>query len=141
MEIRRGINGGKLIAGQDGTIRGTEVKAADQNKKHRVIMRSLQKLFPLEMKENDIRPFPNPRMKKTNEKNDDLSKQIKEDEEKKENNYVKNDELSSRSSKNLKQSDMEHLNHGDAYVSVDYQSVQKQLMLTGENISRKNKIY
>ena len=93
----------KLIAGKDGIIRGAEVKAAEQNKKRTVITRPLQKFFPLEMKENEIRTSSNPRMKKTDETNDQLSKQIQEDEEKKKDNDVKNDELLPRSPKNLKQ--------------------------------------
>lgn len=36
-------------------VREAEVKAAQQNKKSTVIMRLLQKLFPLEIKENEIR--------------------------------------------------------------------------------------
>ena len=55
----------KLIAGKNRIIRGAEVKVAEQNKKPIAIMRPLQKLFPLEMKENEISPSSNPRMKKT----------------------------------------------------------------------------
>ena len=72
----------KLIAGKDGMIRGAKVKVAEQNKKPTVIMRPLQKLFLLEIKENEISPSSNPRMKKTDETNDELSKQIQEDEKK-----------------------------------------------------------
>ena len=49
-------------------------------------MRPLQKLFPLEINENEIKPSSNPRMKKI----DALSKQIQED-EKKEDNDINND--------------------------------------------------
>ena len=90
----------KLIACKDGIIRA-EVKAAGKNKKPTIIMRPLQKHFPLEMKENEIRPPSNPRMKKTDETNDELSKQIQKD-EKKEGNDANNDELFERSKKNLK---------------------------------------
>ena len=62
----------KLITSKDAIIRGAEV--AEQNKKPTVIMRSLQTLFPVEMNENEIRPFSNPRMKKI----DAISKQIQE---------------------------------------------------------------
>ena len=55
-------------------------------------MRRLQKLFPLEVNANEIRPSSNPRMKKI----DALSKQIQED-QKKEDNDVNNDELFPRS--------------------------------------------
>ena len=99
----------KLIAGRNGIIRGAEVKVAEQNKKPTVLMRPLQKLLPLEMNENKIRPSSNPRMEKTNA----LSKQIQEDENKKDND-VNSDELFPRSPKNLKQSDTEPLIHGDA---------------------------
>ena len=76
-------------------------------------MRPLQKLFLLEMKENEIRPSSNPRMKKTDETNDELSKQIQVDEEKKEANGANNDESFTRFPKNMKQSNAETLNHGD----------------------------
>ena len=69
----------KLIAGKDRMVRGAEVKVVEQNKKHTVIMRPLQKPFSLQMKDNEIRPSSNPQMKKTNETNDELSKQIQED--------------------------------------------------------------
>ena len=69
----------KLIAGKDRILRGAEVKVVEQNKKHTVIMRPLQKLFSLQMKDNEIRPSFNPQMKKTNETNYELSKQIQED--------------------------------------------------------------
>ena len=97
-------------------IRGAEVKVPEQNKKLTVIMRPLQKLFPLEMNENEIRASFNPRMKKT----DELSKQVQED-EKKENSDVNNDELFPRSPKTLKQSDTELLNHGDGNENVNDQ--------------------
>ena len=42
----------KLIAGNNGIMRGAEVKVAEQIKKPTVIMRPLQKPFLLEMKEN-----------------------------------------------------------------------------------------
>ena len=106
----------KLMAGKDGIIRATEVKVAEQNKKPIVITRPLQKIFPLEMNENEIRPSSNPRMKKI----DALSKQIQEY-EKKEDNDVNNDELFPRSPKNLRQSDTEPLNHGDGNENVDDQ--------------------
>ena len=54
----------KLTTGKDAIIRRAEVKVAEQNKKPTIIMRPLQKLFPLKMHENEIRPFSNPRMKK-----------------------------------------------------------------------------
>ena len=54
------------------------------------------------MKENEIRPSSNLRMKKTDETNDELSKQIQEDEEKEGENDVNNDELFPRSPKHLK---------------------------------------
>ena len=57
-----------------------------RNKKPTVLMRPLQKLFPLEINENEIKPSSNPRMKKI----DALSKQIQED-EKKEDNDINND--------------------------------------------------
>ena len=60
----------KLIAGKDGIIRGEEAKVAEQNKKPTVIMRPLQKLCPLEKKENEISPSSNLKMKKTDETND-----------------------------------------------------------------------
>ena len=82
----------KLITGKDGIKRGAEVKIAEQNKKPTVIMRRLQKLFPLEVNANEIRPSSNPRIKKI----DALSKQIQED-QKKEDNDVNNDELFPRS--------------------------------------------
>ena len=47
-------------------------------------MRPLQKLFPLEIKEKDIRASSNSVIKRTVEIIDELSKQIQEDEEKKE---------------------------------------------------------
>ena len=100
----------KLIAGKDGIIRGAEVKVAEHNKKPTVTMIPLQKLFPLETKENEIRPSSNPRMKKTDETNDELSKQIQED-EKKEGDDVNNDELFPGSPKNVKQSETEPLNY------------------------------
>ena len=81
------------------------------------IMRPLQKLFSLQMKDNKIRPSSNPQMKKTNETNDELSKQIQED-EKKQDNDANNDELFPRSPKNLKQSDKEPLSHGDENENV-----------------------
>ena len=62
----------KTIAGRDGIIRGAEVKVTEQNKKRTVLIRPLQKLFPLEMNENEIRSSSNPRMKKT----DAISTQI-----------------------------------------------------------------
>ena len=62
----------KIIAGRDGIIRGAEVKVTEQNKKRTVLIRPLQKLFPLEMNENEIRSSSNPRMKKT----DAISTQI-----------------------------------------------------------------
>ena len=108
----------KLIAGKDRVIRGAEVKVAEQNKKPTVIMRPLLKLFPLEMKENKISPSSNPRMKKTDETIDELSKQIQEDETK-EGNDVNNDEVFPRSPKNLKQNDTEPLNHGDGNENVN----------------------
>ena len=108
----------KLIAGKNRIIRGAEVKVAEQNKKPIAIMRPLQKLFPLEMKENEISPSSNPRMKKTDKTNDELSKQIQQD-EKKEGNYVDNDELFPRSPKNLKQSDTKPLDHGDGNEYVN----------------------
>ena len=80
-------------------------------------MRPLQKLFSLQMKDNKIRPSSNPQMKKTNETNDELSKQIQED-EKKQDNDANNDELFPRSPKNLKQSDKEPLSHGDENENV-----------------------
>ena len=104
----------KLIAGKDSITRRAEVKVAEHNEKPTVIMRPLQKLFPLEMNENVIRPSPNPRMKKT----DELSKQIQED-EKKEKNDVSNNELFPRLPKHLKHSDTEPLNHGDGNESVN----------------------
>ena len=55
-------------------------------------MRRPQKLFPLEVNANEIRPSSNPRIKKI----DVLSKQTQED-EKKEDNDVNNDELFPRS--------------------------------------------
>ena len=45
----------KLIAGKNGITRGAEVKVTEQNKKPAVIMRPLQKLYLLEMNENEIR--------------------------------------------------------------------------------------
>ena len=69
------------------------------------------------MKDNEIRPSSNPQMKKTNEKNYELSKQIQEDQEK-EKNDANNDELFPRSPKNLKQSDTEPLNHGNENENV-----------------------
>ena len=84
-------------------------------------MRPLQKLFPLEMKENEIRPSSNLRMKKTDEANDELSKQIQEV-EKKEDNDINNDELFPKSPKNLKQSCTKPLNHGDGNEKVNDQS-------------------
>ena len=42
----------KLIADRDGIIRRAEVKIIDQSKKLAVIMRPLQKLFPLKKNEN-----------------------------------------------------------------------------------------
>ena len=57
-------------------------------------MRLLQKLFPLEMNENEIRSSSNPRMKKIGT----LSKKIQED-EKKEDNDVNDDELFPKSTK------------------------------------------
>ena len=81
-------------------------------------MRPLQKLFPLEMKEIEIRSSANPRMKKTDETNDKLSKQVQED-EKKAGNDVNNDELFPRSPKNLKQTDTELLRHGDRNENVN----------------------
>ena len=80
-------------------------------------MRSLQKFFPLEMNKNETRPSSNPRMKKI----DALSKQIQKN-EKKEDNDVNNNELFPRSPKNLKQSDMEPLNHGDGNENVNDRS-------------------
>ena len=80
-------------------------------------MRPLQKLFSLQMKDNKIRPSSNPQMKKTNETNDELSKQIQED-EKKQDNDANNDELFPRSPKNLKQSDKDPLSHGDENENV-----------------------
>ena len=99
-------------------IRGAELKVAEQNKKTTVIMRPLQKLFSLDMKENEIRLSTNPKMKEMDEKNDDLSKQIQED-EKKENNGINNDELLPRSPENLKQSDTEPINQGDGNENVN----------------------
>ena len=84
-------------------------------------MRPLQKLFPLEMKENEIRPSSNLRIKKTDETNDEPSQQIQEDEEKQKDNVVNNDEFFPRSPKNLKQSDMEPLNDGDGNENVNCQ--------------------
>ena len=55
-------------------------------------MRPLQKFFCLEMNENEIRPSPNPTMRTTDETNNETSKQIYEDEKKKDNG-VNNDEL------------------------------------------------
>ena len=81
-------------------------------------MRPLQKLFPLEMKEIEIRSSSNPRMEKTDETNDKLSKQVQED-EKKAGNDVNNDELFPKSSKNLKQTDTELLRHGDRNENVN----------------------
>ena len=107
----------KLTAGKGTIIRRAEVKVAKQNKKPTVIMRSLQKLFPLEMNKNETRPSSNPKMKKT----DALSKQIQKN-EKKEDNDVNNNELFQRSPKNLKQSDMEPLNHGDGNENVNDRS-------------------
>ena len=104
----------KLIAGKESITRRAEVKVEEHNEKPTVMMRPLQKLFPLEMNENDIRPSPNPRMKKT----DELSKQIQED-EKKEKNDVNNNELFPRLPKHLKQTDTEPLNHGDGNESVN----------------------
>ena len=83
----------KLIASKDRIIRGAEVKVAEQNKKPTVVIRPPQKLFPLKMKENEISSSSDPRMKKTDERNDELSKQIQGD-EKKEDNGVNNDESS-----------------------------------------------
>ena len=108
----------KLIAGKDGIIRGTELKVAEQNKKPIVIMRPLQKLFPREIKENEISPSSNPRMKKTDKINDELSKQIQQD-EKTGDNHVNNDELFPRSPKNLKQSDTKPLDYGDGNEYVN----------------------
>ena len=45
----------KLIAGKNGITRGAEVQVTERNKKPTVIMRPLQKLYPLEMNENEIR--------------------------------------------------------------------------------------
>ena len=67
-----------IRTGKDGIVRGAEVKVAEQNKKLTVLMWPLQRLFPLEMNENEIRPPSNLRMKKI----DALSKQIQEDEKK-----------------------------------------------------------
>ena len=104
----------KLIGGKDKIIRGAEVKVLEQNKKPTVIMRPLQRLFPLEMNENKIRPTSNPRMMKIGA----LSKQIRED-EKKEDNDVNNDELFPRSPENLTQSEIELLNHGEGNENVN----------------------
>ena len=112
----------KCIGGKDGIRRRAEVKVAEQNGKTTVIMRPLQKLFLLEMKENEIRPSSNPRMKKTDETNDELSKQIQVDEEKKEANGANNDESFTRFPKNMKQSDAEPLNHGDRNDNVNNRS-------------------
>ena len=103
----------KLVAGKDGIIRGAEVKVLQQNKKP-TVMRPLQRLFPLEMNENKMRPASNPRMMKIGA----LLKQIWED-EKKEDNDINNDELFPRSPKNLKQSDTEPLNHGEENENVN----------------------
>ena len=84
----------KLITVKNGIIRAAEVTAVEQNNKPTVIMRPLQKLFSLKMNENEIRPSSNPRMKKI----DALSKQIQED-EKKEDNDVNDDELFPKSTK------------------------------------------
>ena len=84
----------KLKTGKDGIIRAAEVTVAEQNNKPTVIMRLLQKLFPLEMNENEIRSSSNPRMKKIGT----LSKKIQED-EKKEDNDVNDDELFPKSTK------------------------------------------
>ena len=62
-------------------------------------MRPLYKFFPLEMKENETRPLSNPGIKKTDETNDALAKQIQKDGE---DNYVKNDELFPRCPKKSK---------------------------------------
>ena len=67
------------------------------------------------MKENEIRSSSFSRMKKSDQTNDKLSKQIQEDKK-------DNDELFPRSPKNMKQSDMELLNHGDENKSVNDQS-------------------
>ena len=84
----------KLITVKNGIIRAAEVKVAEQNNKPTVIMRPLQKLFSLKMNENEIRPSSNPRMKKI----DALSKQIQED-ERKEDNDVNDDELFPKSTR------------------------------------------
>ena len=68
------------------------------------------------MKENEIRSSFNSRTKKSDQTNDKLSNQIQEDDKK------DNDELFPRSQKNLKQSDMELLNHGDGNKNVNDQS-------------------
>ena len=68
------------------------------------------------MKENEIRSSSNSRMKKPDQTNDKLSNQIQEDDKK------DNDELFPRSPKNLKQCDMELLNHGDGNKNVNDQS-------------------
>ena len=83
-------------------------------------MRPHQTLFPLEIKENEIRSSSNPSIKKTNETNDELSKRIQED-EKKVDNYANNDELFPRSQRNLTQNDMEPPSHGDANENVNDQ--------------------
>ena len=83
-------------------------------------MRPHQTLFPLEIKENEIRSSSNPSIKKTNETNDELSKRIQED-EKKVDNYANNDELFPRSPKNLTQNDMESPSHGDGNENVNDQ--------------------
>ena len=63
----------RLITGKDGTVTGV-VKLAEQRKE------TLKKIFPLEMEESEIKPSSNPRMKKTDEANGELPKQIQEDE-------------------------------------------------------------
>ena len=46
---------GKLVVSEDCIIRGAKVKAAVQNMKPIIILRSLHKLLPLQLKENDIK--------------------------------------------------------------------------------------
>ena len=60
----------------------------------------------------------NPRMKETDDTNDELSKQI-QDEENKENNDVNNGKLLARSPQNLKQSDTESHNHSNGNENVN----------------------
>ena len=104
---------GRIIKGRKGRIiKGAELKIAEQNKKPTVVMRPLWKLFSVEMKENEIR------MKETNETNGELAKQIQENEKKK-NNDVNNDELFPRFPKTLKQSDTEPLDRGDLNENVN----------------------